>query len=154
MWFQRDLKKKLLIEDLRRLREVRYALRKVWIPYREKEIREWRSRVGINNSKSVKEFILSEHKTRQKILNNAEDFVETMHEEMEKEEELLRILDPENEYEVLGLADNASIPELKACFRRLAKKYHPDHGGDSELFVHINNAYKSILKRLESNDIN
>lgn len=153
MWLYPDLKKKLLIDDLRRLKEIRYALKKVWLPYREKEIREWRNRTGINNSKSVKEFILSEHRTRQKILNEAEAFVEKMRGEMEKEEELLRILDPENEYEVLGLADNASVPELKKSFRRLAMKYHPDHGGDSELFVHINNAYKNILRRIESGNI-
>ena len=36
-------------------------------------------------------------------------------------------------YSVLGLSSNASMDEVKAAYRKLAKRYHPDlHPGDAE----------------------
>ncbi len=40
--------------------------------------------------------------------------------------------DFENYYQILGLPDFASIEEVKKAFRELAKKHHPDRGGDPE----------------------
>src|SRR6266699_3766883 len=52
-------------------------------------------------------------------------------------------------YEVLGVARGASDAELKAAFRKLAMKYHPDrnpHDKDCEhRFKEINEAY-DVLK--------
>ncbi len=38
---------------------------------------------------------------------------------------------------LLGLPPQAGIQDIKARFRELAKRYHPDHGGDSEKFIEL-----------------
>ena len=57
----------------------------------------------------------------------------------------------ENYYQILGLPDFASIEEVKKAFRKLAKKYHPDKGGDPEKFKKILEAY-SILSDKEKKE--
>ena len=51
-------------------------------------------------------------------------------------------------YEVLGARRNASQPEIKKIYRRLARKYHPDvNPGDpsaEERFKQIQEAYKVL----------
>lgn len=53
-----------------------------------------------------------------------------------------------NPYEVLGLAQDASIDDAKRAFRKLARKHHPDlHPDDpqaGERFKKINAAYEAI----------
>lgn len=53
----------------------------------------------------------------------------------------------------LELAAPCTAPELKAHFRTLVKRYHPDlHHGDKEVeekFKHINTAYRYLLKQYE-----
>lgn len=51
-----------------------------------------------------------------------------------------------NNYEILGLKKGATLKEIKAKFRELAKKHHPDKGGNQATFVKINNAYEALLK--------
>lgn len=46
-----------------------------------------------------------------------------------------------NHYEMLGVARLASPDEIKAAYRKQAKQYHPDLGGDPEKFKQINEAY-------------
>jgi hypothetical protein len=45
---------------------------------------------------------------------------------------------------VLGCHDAATKEECKLAFKRLAKSYHPDAGGDSEMFSRINQAMREI----------
>lgn len=45
---------------------------------------------------------------------------------------------------ILGLAPEYSKEELKTQYRTLAKKYHPDHGGDVKKFKRIQRAYEKL----------
>lgn len=49
-----------------------------------------------------------------------------------------------NPWCVLGLEEGASDKEIKKAFRDLAKKHHPDKGGDAEVFAQISRAFALI----------
>lgn len=44
-------------------------------------------------------------------------------------------------YQILGVDRNASAEEIKSAYRKLAKKHHPDLGGNPEKFKEINEAH-------------
>jgi DnaJ-class molecular chaperone len=48
-------------------------------------------------------------------------------------------------WDVLGLPPGASPEEIKKAYKTLAKKHHPDKGGDPEEFKRINKAYEEAL---------
>eukprot|EP01006_Ploeotia_vitrea_P018137 TRINITY_DN49404_c0_g1_i1.p2 TRINITY_DN49404_c0_g1~~TRINITY_DN49404_c0_g1_i1.p2 ORF type:complete len:298 (-),score=26.55 TRINITY_DN49404_c0_g1_i1:1081-1974(-) len=54
-----------------------------------------------------------------------------------------------NPYDLLGVDRNVTKTELKMYFRAVVKEYHPDQGGDSDLFKRLHNAYELIGSRLE-----
>lgn len=47
-------------------------------------------------------------------------------------------------YKTLGVSRNATTDEIKKAFRKLARKYHPDAGGDEAKFKEINEAYEVL----------
>ena len=47
-------------------------------------------------------------------------------------------------YNTLGVARNATPDEIKKAFRKLARKHHPDAGGDEAKFKQINEAYEVL----------
>lgn len=47
-------------------------------------------------------------------------------------------------YQILGLAQGASTSEIRARYKVLAKKHHPDHDGDNNLMGLINEAYRVL----------
>ncbi len=47
---------------------------------------------------------------------------------------------------ILGLQPWASEGEITSAFRRLAMKFHPDHGGTSEQMMELNRAREAALK--------
>lgn len=51
-------------------------------------------------------------------------------------------------WEVLGVDAQASISDAKGAYLLLAKKHHPDVGGDAELFRRINEAYSQARQLL------
>jgi molecular chaperone DnaJ len=49
-------------------------------------------------------------------------------------------------YERLQVDRNADIEEIRAAFRKMAQKYHPDHvSGDEGEFVKIRRAYETLI---------
>ena len=50
----------------------------------------------------------------------------------------------QNFYDVLGLKKNATKNEIKCSYRSLAKKHHPDTGGEKERFIAIQNAWETL----------
>lgn len=47
-------------------------------------------------------------------------------------------------YTILGVSKGSSDSEIKSAYRKLAKKHHPDTGGDQQTFAEISSAYDSI----------
>jgi hypothetical protein len=52
-------------------------------------------------------------------------------------------------YEILGVARDASLEEVKAAYRRACKSRHPDMGGSHEAMVELNAAYAFVLNELK-----
>jgi len=64
-----------------------------------------------------------------------------------------------NPYEVLGVRQNASEDEIKAAYRELVKKYHPDKYQNNPLsdlaeekLQEVNEAYEALMKNQTSNN--
>lgn len=53
-------------------------------------------------------------------------------------------------HEVLGVAPDASLSEVRAAWRALAMKHHPDRGGEIETFRQIQAAYDALRTKLEA----
>jgi curved DNA-binding protein len=47
-------------------------------------------------------------------------------------------------YKTLGVSRNATDEEIKKAYRKLARKHHPDAGGDEAKFKEINEAYEVL----------
>ena len=56
-----------------------------------------------------------------------------------------------NYYEELGVNRKASKSEIKSAYRLLAKKHHPDKGGDKEKFLKIQSAWEVLNDPIEKN---
>ena len=60
-------------------------------------------------------------------------------------------------YQVLGVSRDATEEQVKAAYRELAKKYHPDNYADSPLadvanekMQEVNAAYDAVLKDIKN----
>lgn len=47
-------------------------------------------------------------------------------------------------YKILKIKKNATSEQIKKSYRRLAKKHHPDKGGDMQEFIKIQTAYRIL----------
>lgn len=52
-------------------------------------------------------------------------------------------------YKILGVSHSASFAEIKAGYRLLSKRHHPDVGGDPHHMAHINQAYMVLSNPLK-----
>ena len=59
------------------------------------------------------------------------------------------VLDASRAAQVLGLEPSASAAEVRAAYRRLALKVHPDRGGSSAAFLTLQRAYKVLMRALD-----
>jgi len=50
-----------------------------------------------------------------------------------------------NYYDTLGVGKSATPEEIKAAYRKLAMKHHPDRGGDQKKFQTITEAYENLI---------
>lgn len=50
--------------------------------------------------------------------------------------------------EILGVAANASISDVRAAFRKLAAQHHPDVGGDPSMFIKAKDAHDQMMRGL------
>lgn len=46
----------------------------------------------------------------------------------------------------MGLSPDAGVEAIKKRFRELAKKYHPDTGGDDNKFIQLMENYKKLIE--------
>lgn len=53
---------------------------------------------------------------------------------------------------ILGLDETAGLSDVKKRWRRLAKKLHPDKGGDAEVFIRARTAYETLIGRSPSTE--
>jgi DnaJ-class molecular chaperone len=54
----------------------------------------------------------------------------------------------------LGLKPNASLDEIRATYKRLAREHHPDKGGTVERFQAIQKAYEHVCNRFTKSRFN
>jgi DnaJ-class molecular chaperone len=50
-------------------------------------------------------------------------------------------------YQLLGITPSATPEEIREAYRRKAKQYHPDKGGDPDMMRAITEAYRKLSKR-------
>jgi hypothetical protein len=60
-----------------------------------------------------------------------------------------RLTMADDHYELLGLRRSASVEEIRAAYRKAAKKAHPDLGGSAEAFMRIQRAAEILLAEAE-----
>jgi curved DNA-binding protein CbpA len=53
-------------------------------------------------------------------------------------------------YYILNVNQNASEDEIKQRFYKLTQLYHPDKGGNAEIYIKYKEAYQTILKNLKN----
>ena len=54
------------------------------------------------------------------------------------------------EYNLLHLQAGASLAEVRAQYRELAKLYHPDAGGHHAYFLALQQAYEQVVEYLQT----
>lgn len=79
--------------------------------------------------------------------NNSYSYEDTYNQKQSQTNSYQRTVDPNVEKARALFADfGTTFQELKKRYRKLALEYHPDHGGENDLFAAIVNEYEYIKK--------
>jgi len=151
--FKKDLSqfnyKKFSPEDRLRIRELRFEIRKLWYPPRDPEIKAWRRKAGINSATGVREFARLSREEKTAFFEKARKFIEeierqsaTYYREISKKARA----SGEDPFGILDVSPESDLEIIKKQYRRLVLKHHPDHGGNPEDFIRINEAYRKIIR--------
>ncbi len=136
-------------EDRIRLRKLRIKIAGLWLPEKEAEIKEWRKKVGINAFAELKCFAGLSREQKKEFFKQAYKFIRNIKaEERKKPADVIKSGQDKKEYYcfVLGINRNSKLADIKKRYRKLVQIHHPDHGGDSELFIKIKEAYEFLMK--------
>ena len=57
-----------------------------------------------------------------------------------------------NYYDVLGVNEQSTSADITKAFKDLAKKHHPDRGGDETKFKEINEAHNTLKNSQKRHD--
>ena len=57
-----------------------------------------------------------------------------------------------NYYDILGVDEKASSADITKAFKDLAKKHHPDRGGDKDKFQEISEAHDTLKSTQKRHD--
>ena len=139
-----ELKKKL--REIKRLeKNIRFHncskernIKLVWDKFfSTKDINDYSVKYNLAN------LLAMDHKSFKEVVN--EYFYEVYY-QFYKENGLVgeEIFDPRL-LSMLGLSAGSSMEDIKKRFRELAKKYHPDCGGDSERFIELIEVYEKLI---------
>lgn len=82
-----------------------------------------------------------------KVKGNPDDWRKAYEDRMMDENEAIAVLDQDNPYVVLGLAQGADAAAVKTAWRQFAMKNHPDKGGDAATFQKGFAAYSHLSRR-------
>lgn len=55
-------------------------------------------------------------------------------------------------YHLLGLTPSASQKDVKKAYRKKAKKFHPDHGGDNDMMDALTMAYQKLMEEKDNGE--
>lgn len=75
-----------------------------------------------------------------------EELVEAVRKAQARVDEVFAERPSTSAHGVLGVSSTASQDEIKAAYRRLAMKHHPDRGGSTDEFQKIKTAYEQLMK--------
>ena len=119
---------------------------------RNKEIKLLKERVDLTPLKEAKAQLDEYWGLYTLVMRNWQDRVRKRHDKDNKERHDLteKALKGANPLTALGLPSTATMEDIKARYRELAKIYHPDKpNGDEEKFKVISKAYNYIKKELK-----
>lgn len=109
----------------------------------------------VNNEEIVEEYIKKcrEHIQEQHSPENQKQFMNPK-DRMDFDSTVNRILNTENNYEILGLGNNANKDQVTEAYKKLVISYHPDVNlspNAEDIFKKISKAYSSLTHNRENN---